>query len=185
MKREKTALITGASKGLGRALARGLGARGWNLILTARDETRLRTVRDELAQITHVAAIAGDVNDPAHREALAVLARGHSGLDLVVNNAGALGPSPLPSMLEFPLEELAPLFASQRHRAARNHPIRRAGAQTWSAHHQCHERCSRQRLSRLGRIRRKQGSTRTGVSRTCRGKSGPHNQLGRPRRHAD
>jgi NAD(P)-dependent dehydrogenase (short-subunit alcohol dehydrogenase family) len=110
--KHRTALITGASKGLGRALARGLAARGWNLILTARDETQLRAVRDELAQKTHVAAIAGDVNDPGHREALAVLARGHAGLDLVVNNAGALGPSPLPSMLEYPLDELAMVFAS-------------------------------------------------------------------------
>ena len=112
MKTQNTALITGASKGLGRALARGLAARGWNLILTARDETQLRGVRDELAQITHVAAIAGDVNSPSHREALAVLARGHAGLDLVVNNAGALGPSPLPSMLDYPLDELAHVFAS-------------------------------------------------------------------------
>jgi len=112
MKAQKTALITGASKGLGRALARGLAAKGWNLILTARDETQLRIIRDELAQKTHVAAIAGDVNDPAHREALTVLARGHAGLDLVINNAGTLGPSPLPPMLDYPLDELALVFAS-------------------------------------------------------------------------
>ena len=91
---ERTALITGASRGLGLALARGLAGRGWNLILTARDTGRLREVRDELAVRTHVAAIAGDVTDPAHQQALAVLARGHAGLDAVVNNAGALGPSP-------------------------------------------------------------------------------------------
>src|SRR4051812_21867335 len=90
----RTALITGASRGLGLALARGLAARGWNLILTARDAERLRVVRDELAAITHVAALAGDVIDPNHREALAVLARGHAGLDAIVNNAGMLGPSP-------------------------------------------------------------------------------------------
>src|SRR2546428_629687 len=90
--KEKTALITGASRGLGLALARGLAARGWNLIITARDEDRLRSVRDELATRTHVAAIAGDVAEPAHRKALAVLARGHAGLDAVVNNAIVLGP---------------------------------------------------------------------------------------------
>ena len=112
MKKEKTALITGASKGLGLALARGLAQKGWNLILTARDETRLRNVRDELAQKTHVAAIPGDVNNPSHREALAVLSRGHAGLDLVINNAGALGPSPLPTLLDHPLDELASVFAS-------------------------------------------------------------------------
>ena len=67
---DRTALITGASRGLGLALARGLAARGWNLILTARDPDRLRAARDELAARTHVAAIAGDVTDPTHRGAL-------------------------------------------------------------------------------------------------------------------
>ena len=106
----RTALITGASRGLGLALSRGLAARGWNLILTARDPERLRLVRDELAQITHVAALPGDVIDPAHREALAVLARGHAGLDAILNNAGILGPSPQPTLLEYPLEMLVEVF---------------------------------------------------------------------------
>jgi NAD(P)-dependent dehydrogenase (short-subunit alcohol dehydrogenase family) len=106
----RTALITGASRGLGLALARGLATRGWNLIITARDPLRLRAVRDELAAITHVAALAGDVIDPKHREALAVLARGHAGLDAVVNNAGLLGPSPQPALLEYPLETLVEVF---------------------------------------------------------------------------
>src|SRR5678815_1883244 len=99
---KRTAIVTGASRGLGLALSRGLAARGWNLILTARDPERLRLARDELAQITHVAALPGDVVDPAHREALAVLARGHAGLDAIVNNAGILGPSPQPTLLEYP-----------------------------------------------------------------------------------
>ena len=107
---ERTALITGASRGLGLALARGLAARGWNLILTARDAERLRTVRDELARVTHVAALAGDVIEPAHREALAVLARGHAGLDALVNNAGFLGPSPQPLLLEYPLDSLVEVY---------------------------------------------------------------------------
>ena len=107
---ERTALITGASRGLGLALARGLAGRGWNLILTARDAERLRAVRDELAVRTHVAAIAGDITDSAHRHALAVLARGHAGLDAVINNAGALGPSPQPSLLDYPLEVLSAVF---------------------------------------------------------------------------
>lgn len=110
--KERTALITGASRGLGLALARALAERGWNLILTARNETKLKQVRDDLAQKTHVAAIAGDVNNADHRKALAVLARGHAGLDLVINNAGALGPSPLPSLLDHPLDDLATVFAS-------------------------------------------------------------------------
>ena len=106
----RTALITGASRGLGLALARGLAARGWNLILTARDAERLRAVRDELARVTHVAALAGDVIDPQHREALAVLARGHAGLDALINNAGMLGPSPQPRLLDYPLEALVEVF---------------------------------------------------------------------------
>jgi NAD(P)-dependent dehydrogenase (short-subunit alcohol dehydrogenase family) len=106
----KTALVTGASRGLGQALAWGLAERGWNLIITARDAQRLRGVRDELAEVTHVAALAGDVTDAAHRQALAVLARGHAGLDAVVNNAGALGPSPLPPLLEHPLDALIEVY---------------------------------------------------------------------------
>jgi NAD(P)-dependent dehydrogenase (short-subunit alcohol dehydrogenase family) len=106
----RTALITGASRGLGLALARSLADGGWNLILTARDANRLRALRDEQAAITHVAALAGDVTDPSHRDALAVLARGHAGLDAVVNNAGALGPSPQPALLNYPLETLVEVF---------------------------------------------------------------------------
>ena len=101
---EYTAMITGASRGLGLALARGLAARKWNLILTARNADALGAVRDELARHTHVAAIAGDVTDAVHRGAMAVLARGHGGLDAIVNNAGALGPTPLPPLMDFPLD---------------------------------------------------------------------------------
>jgi NAD(P)-dependent dehydrogenase (short-subunit alcohol dehydrogenase family) len=108
--KERTALITGASRGLGLALARGLAARGWNLIITARDPARLRAVRDELARITHVAALAGDVTDRDHRAALAVLARGHTGLDALVNNAGILGPSPQPRLADYPLAALVEVY---------------------------------------------------------------------------
>jgi NAD(P)-dependent dehydrogenase (short-subunit alcohol dehydrogenase family) len=108
--KEKTVLITGASRGLGLALARGLAARGWNLIITARDADRLRSVRDELAGRTHVAAIAGDVADPEHRNQLAVLARGHAGLDALINNASTLGTSPLPELLDYPLDVLTSVF---------------------------------------------------------------------------
>jgi NAD(P)-dependent dehydrogenase (short-subunit alcohol dehydrogenase family) len=108
--REKTALITGASRGLGLALARGLASHGWNLILTSRDEERLRAVRNELAVRTHVAAIAGDVKAQAHRTALGHLARGHGGLDAIINNAGALGPSPQPELLDYPLDVLRSVF---------------------------------------------------------------------------
>lgn len=108
--KQKTALITGASRGLGLALARGLADHGWNLIITSRDEDRLRSARDELAVRTHVAAIPGDVADPAHRNALAILARGHAGLDAVINNASDLGTSPLPALLDYRLDVLADVF---------------------------------------------------------------------------
>src|SRR5829696_2375416 len=107
---EKTALITGASRGLGLALARGLAQRGWNLIITAQDRLRLGAVRDELAAITHVAALAGDITDSLHQEQLGVLARGHAGLDAVMNNAGILGPSPQPPLLDYPLEMLVQVY---------------------------------------------------------------------------
>src|SRR5258705_926333 len=105
-----TALITGASRGLGLALARTLARRGWNLIIDGRDAARLQAVRDELAPLTHVAAIAGDVADPVHREELAVLARGRAGLDAVINNSSELGPAPLPSLLDVDPTALPPLF---------------------------------------------------------------------------
>ena len=107
---ERTALITGASRGLGKALAKALARRRWNLIITSRNAKDLRAVRNELAALTHVAAIPGDVADEDHRHLLAVLARGHGGLDALINNAGALGPSPLPGLLDFPLDRLRELF---------------------------------------------------------------------------
>ena len=110
MEKERTALITGATRGLGLALARCLAGRGWNLIIDGRDAERLRAARNELAAVTHVAALAGDVTDPAHRRALAVLARGHAGLDAAINNAGGLGPSPLPRLLDHPLDALAAVY---------------------------------------------------------------------------
>ena len=95
-----TALITGASRGLGHALAEALAHRGWTLLLDARDADALAAATAPLARFAPVHAIPGDVTDPAHRAALAGAAAAVGPLDLVVNNASTLGPSPLPALLD-------------------------------------------------------------------------------------
>ncbi|MDP9863571.1 MULTISPECIES: SDR family oxidoreductase [Streptosporangium] len=102
----KTALITGASRGLGLALARSLASDGWRLILTARGADALKPVADELGAL----ALAGDVADPAHRDRLAHAVQDHGGLDLLVNNASGLGAVPLPPLAGYPLDVLEDLF---------------------------------------------------------------------------
>ena len=106
----RTALITGASRGLGRALAQRLAQESWQLIIDARGSEALESARAELSKYTEVTAIAGDVGDGAHLEALAEAARNHSGLDLVVNNASILGPSPQPELLDYPLDILEKVY---------------------------------------------------------------------------
>ena len=106
----RTALITGASRGLGLTLARALAQRGWRLILDARRRELLDAARDELAAHTQVVAIAGDIADAAHRQALSAAAKAIGGLDAVINNAGALGPSPMPKLLDYPLDDLAEVY---------------------------------------------------------------------------
>ncbi len=105
-----TALITGGSRGLGLALARGLAQLRWNLIIDARGAEALNAARDELARLTSVIAIAGDVTDAVHREALVEAAVKKGGLDALVNSASILGPSPQPPLLEYPLDVLERVY---------------------------------------------------------------------------
>jgi len=100
------AIVTGASQGLGLALTRSLSARGWQLVVDARDRDRLAAAVGRLPGVTWV---AGDVSDAAHRQAL-VEAAGER-IDLLVNNASALGPSPRPELADFSLGELGAVYA--------------------------------------------------------------------------
>jgi NAD(P)-dependent dehydrogenase (short-subunit alcohol dehydrogenase family) len=100
-----TAIITGASRGLGLALARALSERGWRLAIDGRDSAALQAAARELDDVV---AVPGDVADRSHRGAL-VEAAGER-IDLVVNNASALGPSPLPALAAYPLAELEEVF---------------------------------------------------------------------------
>jgi NAD(P)-dependent dehydrogenase (short-subunit alcohol dehydrogenase family) len=103
------ALITGASRGLGQALARELSARGWSLVLDARGAQAL----DETVSSLHggpVVAVVGDVSSPDHRAELAAAVAQAGRLDLLVNNASHLGPSPQPALADYPLDELARVY---------------------------------------------------------------------------
>ncbi|MEU0672328.1 SDR family oxidoreductase [Streptomyces sp. NPDC006172] len=101
------AIITGASKGLGRALAEALAARGWDLVLDARTAEVLEVTAAALAvHGTRVEALAGDVVDAGHRSALVAAARRLGGCDLLVSNASALGAEPLVRLEELALDGL-------------------------------------------------------------------------------
>jgi NAD(P)-dependent dehydrogenase (short-subunit alcohol dehydrogenase family) len=104
-----TALITGASRGLGLALARALAERGWRLVIDARGADALHDAGRELARLTDVVAVPGDVADDWHRPALIEAAGGR--IDALVNNASLLGPSPQPALAGYPLDVLRDVFA--------------------------------------------------------------------------
>jgi NAD(P)-dependent dehydrogenase (short-subunit alcohol dehydrogenase family) len=101
----KTAIVTGASRGLGLALATGLAKDGWRLVVDARDGDALAAAVWQLPG-EHI-AIPGDIVDPTHRAALVEAA---GPIDLLVNNAGILGPSPQPNLRGYPLPRLREVY---------------------------------------------------------------------------
>lgn len=132
-----TAIVTGASMGLGAELAHGLAGAGWSLVIDARDQGALAraatAIEADLTPGAALMALPGDVTNATHRAALARAAEKLGDLELLVNNASALGPTPFPPLTGYPLDSLrgvvetnllAPLglvqaTAAQLNRAAR------------------------------------------------------------------
>ena len=103
------AIVTGASRGLGEAISTGLASTGWSLVIDGRDADALAATEDRLALIMagdNLRAVPGDITDPGHRRDLVEAAAALGGLDLLINNAGTLGASPLPPVADYPLDEL-------------------------------------------------------------------------------
>jgi len=104
------ALVTGGSRGLGYALVGGLLGEGWSVVTDGRDPHSLavaeESLRETLAKGANLIALPGDVTDPGHRAQLADAVKALGGLDLLVNNAGILGPSPLPALVDLAAEQL-------------------------------------------------------------------------------
>ncbi len=107
---QPVAIITGASRGLGRALAHQLADRGWTLVLDARGAEALTRTAEALSARATVVAQPGDVSDERHRAELVETAGRFGGVDVLVNNASVLGPSPQPNLADYPLDVLRDVY---------------------------------------------------------------------------
>ena len=105
-----TAIVTGSSRGFGLATARALTHQGWSLVINARGTSALHEVTEELTRLTAVEGIAGDISDGHHRSELVSAASQTGRLDLLMNNASMLGPSPQPYLSEYPLGVLRKVY---------------------------------------------------------------------------
>ena len=112
------AIVTGASRGLGEALATGLASAGWSVVVDGRDAEALASAAARIsaraAEGAQVVALAGDITDAGHRSDLTGSAFDLGGLDLLVNNAGTLGASPLPPLSDYPLGDLRAALRGER-----------------------------------------------------------------------
>jgi NAD(P)-dependent dehydrogenase (short-subunit alcohol dehydrogenase family) len=107
----RNALITGGSRGLGFALAKELLGRGWTVVLDAKNtDGELEIAESSLRKFGNVTCVPGDVADQQHLQALSGVVQSLGQLDAVVNNASALGPTPMPCLLDYPVRELAEVF---------------------------------------------------------------------------
>ena len=171
-----TAIVTGASRGLGLALASALAERGWRLVIDAREAGTLDEAATALSKLTDVAALPGDVADPEHRADLIAAAGGR--VDLLVNNASVLGPSPQPALTDYPLDTLEHVY-----RVNVFAPLALIQCRATEPRPQRHLRRRRRGLRRLGRVRLVQGRARP-PQRRARPRAPRAARLRRrPRRH--
>ncbi len=107
---DRTALVTGGSRGLGRALTRKLLDTGWYVITDGRDGSALSRLRAEVRHPDALTTVTGDIAHPGHRAALVSEVASVGGLDLLVNNASVLGPSPQPALGDYPIDTLRTVY---------------------------------------------------------------------------